>query len=64
MQVQELRALLGPEIAGDREVIVRCRWHGEAPAHDVFDLAYVTMVLEPDTAESVVVLECRQDGMP
>lgn len=62
MTVKELCDLLEPDTNGDLPVIVRCKWHGETPAHDQFDIDFAVEVLEPDTADHVIVLECRQDG--
>lgn len=62
MTVRHLCELLDVETYGDVEVSVRCHWHGEAPAHDRWEIAYLTESLEPDTAERVVTIECRQDG--
>lgn len=61
MTVKELVALLNAA-DGDTEVVARCKWHGESPPDDQFRIQYVTETLEPDTGESVVMLECRQDG--
>jgi len=62
MTVKDLCELLAPEENGETTVCVRCSWHGEAPAHDRFDIAGVVMTFESDTAEGLVLLECRQDG--
>ena len=62
MTVKELCELLDPETNGHLPVIVRCRWSGEAPAHDQFEPKYATEELEPDTAEDIVYIECQQDG--
>jgi hypothetical protein len=62
MTVNELVELLEPEKRGSLPVRVRCQWHGEAPAHAEFDIAYAAEVIEPDTGEDVILLECRQDG--
>ncbi len=63
MTVKELIARL---IAWDSErpVIVRCRWPGqdagEAPPDDDFDPYLVVGDMDPDTADDVVVIECKQ----
>jgi hypothetical protein len=62
MTVNELLELLEPEKRGELPVRVRCSWHGEAPAHSEFEISYVAEVMESDTGEDVIVLECRQDG--
>jgi hypothetical protein len=61
MTVRELCDLLEPQENGELPVNVRCRWHGEAPAHDQFDIASVIITLERDR-EDVVVIECKQEG--
>lgn len=63
MTVKELVDVLDVKVNGNLPVIARCRWQGEAPAHDQFDIEFVTEELEPDTGEGVVMLECRQEGM-
>lgn len=62
MTVKELSELLDIETHADLPVMVRCRWHGEVPAHDQFDPQFVTVELEPDTAEDVLMIECQQNG--
>ena len=62
MTVKELSELLDVQTHGDLPVMVRCRWHGDAPAHDLFDPQFVSLELEPDTAEEQIVIECQQNG--
>jgi hypothetical protein len=61
MTVKDLCDLLEPKENGDLPVSVRCLWHGEAPAHDLFEISTVIITLERDTAEDIVVIEARQD---
>ena len=63
MTVKELiRSLTAQD--GDLPVIVRCRWPGqdagEAPPDDEFDPYLVVGDMDPDTADDVVVIECKQ----
>jgi hypothetical protein len=61
MTVKELIDLLDPSENGSIPVQIRCRWQGEAPAHEFFDPKYATQELEPDTGEAVVTIECQQE---
>jgi hypothetical protein len=61
MTVKELIDLLDVQQYGGLPVQIRCRWSGEAPAHDLFDVKYATEELEPDTGEAVVTIECQQE---
>jgi hypothetical protein len=62
MTVRELCDLLEPQENGELPVFVRCFWQGEAPAHDQFEIRTVIITLARDTAEDIVVIECRQEG--
>ena len=63
MQVKELIHHLTAQ-DGELPVIVRCRWprqdNGEAPPDDEFDPYLVVGDMDPDTADDVVVIECKQ----
>ena len=61
MTVKDLCDLLA-QTNGQLPVFARCKWHGEAPADDQFEIAFVTEELEPDTGDGVVMIECQQDG--
>jgi len=62
MTVKELCDLLEPKENGDLPVSVRCKWHGDTPAHDQFEIQTVIITLERDTGEDIVEIEARQDS--
>ena len=63
MTVKELIRWLTAQ-DGELPVIVRCRWPGqdagEAPPDDEFNPYLVVGDMDPDTADDIVVLECKQ----
>jgi hypothetical protein len=64
MTVKELIRSLTAQDA-ELPVIVRCQWPGqdagEAPPDDEWDPYLVVGDMDPDTADDIVVIECKQE---